>query len=205
MFSERLKELRTERGLKQAEVAEELLEKQQVEVKLQSYSAYENGREPSYALLSAFAKFFNVSTDYLIGHADARNPENIDAMEKYGLSEEALQRLEKARAYKSYEFITRTVNALIENGAALEAIAQYLYFNLPPNPDYNGERIASFHAVYKHGKKGDNFIWGTDEKKLGVYEVHEAMTNEKYKRAVMFDIQERLIDMLKDEDQKEPL
>ena len=93
MFSDRLRALRTECGLTQAQVVEELLHKQQIEIKLQSYSTYENGREPSYSLLSALARYFNVSTDYLIGNTDARNPENTDVMIKFGLSEEAIERL----------------------------------------------------------------------------------------------------------------
>lgn len=60
-FSERLKELRTDAGLKQSEVA------CAIGVSIQSYSSYENGREPKYDTLKAIGEFFHVTTDYLIG------------------------------------------------------------------------------------------------------------------------------------------
>ena len=61
-LSNRLKNLREGRNLKQAEVAEYL------SISQQSYSRYENGkRELPIYYLEPLSKLYNVSTDYLLG------------------------------------------------------------------------------------------------------------------------------------------
>jgi transcriptional regulator with XRE-family HTH domain len=60
-FSEKIYELRTEKGQKQSDIAVA------IGVSVQSYSAYENGREPNYDLLCKIANYFDVSIDYLLG------------------------------------------------------------------------------------------------------------------------------------------
>lgn len=70
MFSQRLKELREEKGLTQAKLAEE------IGVTPQNISYFEKGREPSYDILIKLADFFGVTTDYLIGRTGYKT--NID-------------------------------------------------------------------------------------------------------------------------------
>lgn len=66
-FSSRVKALRKERGLKQAEMAEIL------GIKERSYQCYEyRERYPDFPGLIALADFFNVSLDYLVGRSDVR-------------------------------------------------------------------------------------------------------------------------------------
>lgn len=61
-FSQRLRELRKQRGLTQEELAKEL------EMAKSSISMYENGkRKPSFEVLELFADFFNVNLDTLYG------------------------------------------------------------------------------------------------------------------------------------------
>lgn len=61
-FSERLKELRTEKGFSRAELAEKL----SVSVRLIAY--WENGqRECCFDMLIKIAEIFSVSTDFLLG------------------------------------------------------------------------------------------------------------------------------------------
>ena len=68
IFSERMRELRKERGLKQREMAEIC------GVKLRSYQGYEYGKHyPEVSGLIEIAKFFDVSTDYLLGLTDKRD------------------------------------------------------------------------------------------------------------------------------------
>lgn len=63
----RLKELREKKNLKQEQVAEVF------SVNKSAISLYENGmRQPSLDMLIAFAKFYRVSTDYLLGITEAR-------------------------------------------------------------------------------------------------------------------------------------
>ena len=66
-FSERLRELRKERGLKQREMAEVC------GLKLRSYQQYEYEESyPEVPGLVAIADYFEVSLDYLMGRTDVR-------------------------------------------------------------------------------------------------------------------------------------
>lgn len=67
MFSERLRLLREEKGLKQSDLADYL------GVSIQNVSYYERGREPNYDTLNKIADFFKVSTDYLTGRSDLKS------------------------------------------------------------------------------------------------------------------------------------
>ena len=75
MFKERLKELRKMNGITQKELAEHLGFTHVAVVK------WENGqREPDFSTVVKIARFFNVSTDYLLGKTD--EPSIILANEK---------------------------------------------------------------------------------------------------------------------------
>jgi transcriptional regulator with XRE-family HTH domain len=69
MFAKRLAELRKKKGLTQYELADLLnLTRGQV-------GNYEQGkRQPDFDILQLFADFFNVTTDYLLGHTDDPRP-----------------------------------------------------------------------------------------------------------------------------------
>jgi transcriptional regulator with XRE-family HTH domain len=65
----RIKELRTERGITQADLAKIL------KISDRAVGYYENGdREPDYSTLLKIADYFDVSIDYLLGVSDVRNP-----------------------------------------------------------------------------------------------------------------------------------
>ena len=65
---QRLKELRTKRHISQVKLAMDLSMNQN------SISRYENGeREADYKTLMAFADYFGVSVDYLLGRTDNPN------------------------------------------------------------------------------------------------------------------------------------
>ena len=72
MFSERLKEVRTERGytLKALGAKVSLAES--------TMSLYESGnREPGFAILCKLSVILGVTTDYLLGRADTQNAEQF--------------------------------------------------------------------------------------------------------------------------------
>lgn len=71
MFGERIKQLRREKNWTQEYVCEKL------NISSGALSRYETGMyEPkSLELVKDFAELFNVSTDYLLGKSDIRNPE----------------------------------------------------------------------------------------------------------------------------------
>lgn len=65
-MGERLRYLRTEKGLTLKEVSAAL------GVNLMTYAHYEHGdREPSIEMLKALCDFYDVSADYLIGRTDS--------------------------------------------------------------------------------------------------------------------------------------
>ena len=67
-FSERLKLLRTSKGLSQADFAK------QIKISKSSVNMYERGeREPSFKTLEQIADYFNVDMDYLLGKSDIVN------------------------------------------------------------------------------------------------------------------------------------
>lgn len=73
MLGNRIKSLREAKGLKQEELA------QKVSVSPSAIGMYEtNKREPNNEIILKLAEFFNVSTDYLLGKSDIRNPKQED-------------------------------------------------------------------------------------------------------------------------------
>ena len=86
-FKDRLRELRGKRT--QKEIAKLL------GVPLNSYNNWENGREPSYAVLKKIAEFYHVTVDYLVGYEDNHTPDTNRLTECYGLSDNALYALDR--------------------------------------------------------------------------------------------------------------
>ena len=67
ILAERLRFLREQRNLTQADVAKE------IGIATFTYQRYEYGeREPSASLLKTLADFYNVSADYLLGRSEER-------------------------------------------------------------------------------------------------------------------------------------
>ena len=67
ILAKRMREVRKEKGLRQSDTAKEL------DISLNSYQRYEaNEREPMAPFIAAFAEYFNVSADYLLGLTDER-------------------------------------------------------------------------------------------------------------------------------------
>lgn len=71
-YGQRIKALRQEAGLTQGQLG------QRLGISTQVMSVYENGREPPYEILCNIAKFFDVTTDYLLGLSNFRNQEERD-------------------------------------------------------------------------------------------------------------------------------
>ncbi len=72
MKGSRIKTLREEKGLKQEELAKIL------SIAPSTIGMYErNAREPNDDITLKLAEYFSVSTDYLLGKSDIRNPEEL--------------------------------------------------------------------------------------------------------------------------------
>ncbi len=100
----RLKELRTEKGLLQSDIAKVINKGERI------VGFYESGeRDPSTETLSILADYFNVSIDYILCKTDIRNPgEQID-----DVLNEAMIGMSK----KDYENLTETQKKQIRDFA----------------------------------------------------------------------------------------
>lgn len=88
-FSDRLRLLRTSKGLSQADFAKQL------KISKSSVNMYERGeREPNFKLLEKIADYFNVDMDYLLGKSEVitRITERTPTIkEDIPISDEAIQ------------------------------------------------------------------------------------------------------------------
>lgn len=101
-FKDRLVKLRKELGLTQEDFA------QKIGYTRTAISAWEIGRnEPSNADTVKISDFFGVSTDYLLGKSDIRNPEeikkvpfaNAGGLDTKGLDDEDIEELQRQIDY----------------------------------------------------------------------------------------------------------
>jgi len=86
-----LRKLREERGLQSIEVAKML------NLAKSTYSGYENDKsKPDYDTLSALAKFYSVSVDYLLGNTNLRNyPDTLAFHTTEDLTDEEIEEVRK--------------------------------------------------------------------------------------------------------------
>lgn len=85
MFAQRLKSLRKQHGVSQAALAAQL------QVTQQAVGKWETGRStPDPAALASMAAYFNVSTDYLLGLAEAASAQSAPHVRAYTPSGEHL-------------------------------------------------------------------------------------------------------------------
>lgn len=74
IFGKRFRQLRQELDLKQQELIDDFNKKYNYNFTRVAVSQYENGKRiPEIDALSAFAEYFGVSVDFLLGKSDARN------------------------------------------------------------------------------------------------------------------------------------
>lgn len=113
IFATRLRELREEKKLSQAQLAEEM------HVSRGSISFYENeDRTPDIEFLNNAAEFFNVSADYLIGRIDVASYDTdvLSISKMTGLSLESIKAL---NSWVEYKPLFRTGKICTFNPAAM--------------------------------------------------------------------------------------
>lgn len=103
---QRLKQLRTQRGVSQQQLADI------VGVSQQSINKYENHSvEPDICTLTALADYFNTSVDYLIGHSAVDHL--IEEVQRCDLNGEELALLEGYRRLSGAE--KESLRLIVEN------------------------------------------------------------------------------------------
>ena len=127
-FPTRLRDLMKERDVTQKTLADA------AGVKRQTISAYTDGSaDPTLPKLCAMADFFGVSLGNLVGREPAQHPENNDIMDRLGLSEAAIQKLEDCRAGKGTsvdDAIPVIISTLLETPigeSVLRLLAKYVF------------------------------------------------------------------------------
>lgn len=94
VFSERLKQLRNDRKLTQEQLAK-ILGKTRSTI-----AGYESeNKQPDFDILNELAEYFNVSTDYLLGRTDIRNPYNTSNNNEDDWTDEELEDIEMFKEY----------------------------------------------------------------------------------------------------------
>lgn len=100
----RIKELRIEKGITQADLAKIL------KISDRAVGYYENGdREPDYTTLLKIAEYFDVSIDYLLGVSDIRNPvveAYKDLLERKAIQEKGKEELVIGLSYENKGVLT---------------------------------------------------------------------------------------------------
>lgn len=194
-FGKRLIELREGKNLSQKQCSSELGMED-----ASKYNKWENGKNaPDYDTVCELARFFGVTTDYLLGNSDAKKAENEDIAKRLGLSEKAIEFLE--RKYKVYKknSITLTINTLLEDRSLLILIAEYLYYELSTDDEFTA--TCMFSRKYKYLMCEDSDFL-EDDLHMGDCEpdAHVEMLGSKNLKAlIMLHIQESLAELLKKE------
>ena len=145
LFPERLRNLRTERGISQADMAGA------INISRVSLSYYENGeRTPDIGILSKIAKYFDVSYDYLLGESSCKNRENIDIERVTGLKEKTIETIKRFQNKIPYR---ESLNYFLQDAELLEHLCLYLF-----SGSYSaliaryGSNYGSMHNVDLYGK-----------------------------------------------------
>lgn len=91
-FGERLRLLRTRKGLSQLDFAK------QIKISKSAVNMYERGeREPSFEVLETIADYFNVDLDYLLGKTDCENRSRIEIRPNFEITDKERTMIEKFR------------------------------------------------------------------------------------------------------------
>ncbi|PKM90320.1 MAG: hypothetical protein CVU87_02735 [Firmicutes bacterium HGW-Firmicutes-12] len=131
--SKRLKELRESQNWSQSELGEKLNAILKDTMNLegengkQTVSQLERGRKITIEIAFAYANIFGKSVDFILGRSDEWQPEYKDVKELTGLTDESIESLKKANESLKIP-LTRTVNALIQEGKTLSMISRYLFY-----------------------------------------------------------------------------
>lgn len=100
-----LRELREERGWNKKQAYEKLV------VTAKTYDTWERGeKKPNTQYLLELATLYGVSTDYILGKAESKNPGNAELSQATGLSETSIEVLRFMQSYETSDDEYREAN-----------------------------------------------------------------------------------------------
>ena len=124
-FPTRLRELLAPKGVTITALADKL------EISRQAVSQYQDGStQPNLQSLAEIAKYFGVSTDWLLGLTDVRTPSmDVRAIANYThLSDKAIERLNSLTAIEGGDLYLIMLSAMIESPELYRLIGQIRYY-----------------------------------------------------------------------------
>lgn len=128
-FGQRFKMLRLEKGLKQHEMIEEFNSKYHYNFTKAAVSQYENDKRiPEIDALKAFAEYFDVSVDYLLGMAKDRTS-NTTPSPQVNIEP---KKIEPELTGKDRKDIAKTLENMLNN---IESVDGLEFYNQPQDED----------------------------------------------------------------------
>lgn len=124
-FPTRLRELLAPKGVTITALADKL------EISRQAVSQYQDGStQPNLQSLAEIAKYFGVSTDWLLGLTDMRTPNmDVRAIANYThLSDKAIERLNSLTAIEGGDLYLIMLSTMIESPELYRLIGQIRYY-----------------------------------------------------------------------------
>lgn len=161
-FCKRIEELQRFRGYSTNYVMENLFfdDGELVIKDRQVLDKYKSGdRAPQYFedTVRAFAKFYDATTDYLLGMDDTPNPQIKSVQDFTGLSEGAIKRLTQFK--NEYPDILAMVDAIIA-GTTAEDVADYITLYNQIYSDYRDTKLSGAAHEDKDSKQPDTEVKG---------------------------------------------
>ena len=135
-MSIRLQQLRNNRGITQEQIANEL------DIQVRTWKSYEYGdRNMPTKVLVNVAKYFNVTSDYLLCLSDEMNPQAKELQQATGLSENAIANISK---YRNNNRIMSCINQFISSNEFILAVGNLSVIMTPYNlmENLDSERVA---------------------------------------------------------------
>lgn len=177
MISKRLKQLRAEHNLTQTDLAKVL------GIAKTTLAAYEQGKsEPNIDTIIKIADFFNITTDYLLGHSDGRKLENQEIYEYLGLIDESIETLSIFKQLENNKYTKnqlRNINVLLSDLDTLVSISDYLNTASIEDEQYV---VCNYYVA----KNGEDLIYPPDSKE-------KMLSAEQWRNMFFAAIQENLI------------
>lgn len=119
MIGDRIKELREKQGLTQKQLSED----PRLNLNINTLASYErNIREPKIDLIVRMARYFDVTTDYLLGISECKEYDNAQIEKQFPISEKAIIEFKRILNEDSGRETAQNISAILESGKARIAI-----------------------------------------------------------------------------------
>lgn len=115
MIGDRIKELREKQGLTQKQLSED----PRLNLNINTLASYErNLREPKIDMIIRMARYFSVTTDYLLGISEYKDYDNEQISKQFQLSEKAIIELKQMINKNDGGEVARNISSVLESNKA---------------------------------------------------------------------------------------